>query len=203
MTAVLLKSPKGCRIAAMALAACLLATGCTSEPGQGEDGDAIKVASSTEVKVTIDSLIKTGIAQTAAGKLDEARTTFDAVYDLDPDNVYALYNLGYIAQSQGRRDEAVARYFDALAVRPSFSPALFNLAFLTEPKDLDVAISLYRRVIAKDAENAAAYVRLGYALVEVGRNMEGKKMLAEGLQLDPSLAEVQPPSYRRNRHRVP
>jgi tetratricopeptide (TPR) repeat protein len=141
-------------------------------------------------------LIETGLGQINAEDYDAATGTFNSVLTLEPGNVYALYNLGYIAQVEEDVATAVAQYNQAISVDPEFAPALYNLALLTESADLQASVDLYRRVIEQEPEYAAAYMRLGFALQELGQEQEGQEFLDQGIELDASMAEVEPPKYK-------
>lgn len=182
-------------LAAIALGLLLAAGGCSSDD---EPGSPKTSASATEVPEGADAvatLIDEGLQQISAEDYDRARGTFDAVLTLDPENVYAHYNLGYISQQEGDVGSAVASYVKAIELDPEFAPGLYNLAILTEPSDLDAAVDLYRRVIETKPDDAPSYVRLGYALQHLGQKKEGKEMLDRGFEFDPSLADVPKPEY--------
>ncbi|SFD03405.1 Tetratricopeptide repeat-containing protein [Nocardioides terrae] len=140
-------------------------------------------------------LVKKGLDQLADGDPDAATTTFDKALDLDPKNAYAHYNLGYLAQQAGDDDAAGKEYDDALAALPTLTSALYNKAILLEDDDLDQAVALYRKALTSDPDNAAAHMRLGFALVHLGQKDEGAAELAQGLRLDPSMKSVPAPTY--------
>src|SRR5690606_13517757 len=109
----------------------------------------------------VSTLVQNGLTQLSAGQDTVARTTFENVLELDPENLYALYNLGVIAQDGGDADTAVDYYQRALAQQGDYVPALFNLAIALETTDLDRSVELYRQVLDLDEEMAAAHMRLG------------------------------------------
>ena len=119
----------------------------------------------------------------------------DNVLALDPANLYAHYNLGLIAQRRGEEAAALRAYDQALEADPDFGPALYNKGILTEGSDLDAAVELYRRAVEADPNFAPAFMRLGFALIHLGRRDEGATYLEKGVGLDPSMANVQAPSY--------
>lgn len=177
----------------MALAACVaLTAGCSGGGSDGPDAAGSSDAASVDAA---GALLQTGLDQVAAGDDESARTTFLNVLTLDPTNVYAHYNLGLIAQNRGEEKQALASYDDALAADPEFGPALYNKGILTESTDLAAAVDLYRRAIDADDTFAPAFMRLGFALLHLGEDDEGTKYLAQGLKLDPAMADVKAPSY--------
>lgn len=173
--------------ASVAVILSLLLAGCS-----GSEEPAAEPASSSGA---VDTLVSQGISQLDGGDTAAARTTFQNVLGLDPANPYAHYNLGYIAQLAGDATTAMSEYDAALATDPAFGSALYNKAILTEPTDLDAAVGLYRQAVAVQPDLAAAHMRLGFALLHLGQKSEGEKELGEGIQLDPSMKDVEPPTY--------
>jgi Tfp pilus assembly protein PilF len=174
----------------------LLACGCS-----GSDGTASHPASTASSDPAgsdaVATLVRTGLKQLEAGDDRSARGTFQSVLTLDPGNVYAHYNLGLIAQRAAQEDRAADEYDAALETDPDFAPALFNRGIIAESDDLDAAIALYRRAVDADPQFAAAFMRLGFALVHQGKDEEGQTYLGKGVALDPSMARVPAPTYSR------
>lgn len=164
--------------------------------GCGGDSSAPPTAAtSATVDPAVELLLSTGLDQLETGDQAAAETTFDTVLTLEPDNSYAHYNLGLIAQDRGDLDAARASYERALDTDATFVPALYNLGILTEKEDLQAAVDLYRRAVAADASFAPAHMRLGFALTHLGEDEEAARFLQRGLELDPSMADVEAPSY--------
>jgi Flp pilus assembly protein TadD len=177
----------------------LVAGACSSGDGEEVPSAATaapSVASSDQAVTTMQLLIDTGLEQIDGRQYDEAGATFQSVLDLDPTNAYGWYNLGYLAELQDDDPTAVQRYATALSHDKDFSPALYNLAILTESSDLGAAVALYRREIAVKPDDSAAYMRLGFALRHLGQEPEAKQMLQKGIELDPSMADVTSPTYQ-------
>jgi tetratricopeptide (TPR) repeat protein len=175
----------------------------------GHDGDATaKAESNANLRASasagtpdaaagaaVDGLVDAGIDQLKAGRTAAAKATFASVLESDPVNVYALYNLGLIAQQAGDSTTATTYYDAALGSDAGYAPALYNEAILLERTDLDRSVSLYRRAVAADPSMGPAYIRLGFALAHQGRAREAEKVRAQGLALDPTLAKAAAPSY--------
>jgi Tfp pilus assembly protein PilF len=181
----------GTVIAAIALS-CSLAL---SLGGCSDSSPAGSSAVTPEIATTAATLVNEGLAQMASGDSAAAELTFRKVLALEPDNVYAHYNLGFIAQTNGDDRAARDAYELALASDDAFGPALYNLGILMERKDLDTAVDLYRRAIVADDSFAPAFMRLGFALVHQGLDEEGSGYLEQGIALDPAMTEVEAPSY--------
>lgn len=176
------------RLAVAALAGALLLCGA----GCSGDGETDRPTTSA---ARVDELVQQGLDQLGAGRTDNARATFERVLAADADNAYAHYNLGLIAQRAGDDARAMQEYDAALAAQPDLGSALYNKGILTESADLPAAVALYRRAVAAEPDFAPAHMRLGFALLHLGSTADGEAELAAGVRLDPSMTDVQAPSY--------
>ena len=163
------------RTLAFVLAAAL-AIGAVSCSGGEERGEA---------EVTLQE----ALAAHAEGRLDEAVELYKEVLALDPENVFAYYNLGVIHQTRGRAGAAEDHYQQALDIDPDFVPALFNVAVLrTEAGELLEAADLYRQIIELEPERADAHLNLGFVLIDLGDDEAGRAEINRAVELDPELA---------------
>lgn len=162
----------------------------------GDDAKPEQAASSEAQQAAVSALLDQGVSALTRGDIEAATTAFEQALELDDQQVVAQYNLGLIAQQQGNEAAAAARYDAALKIDGNYGPALFNRAILWETKDLDKAISLYRKAITAQPDHAPAYMRLGFALVHQGKNDEAAPFLEKGVKLDPEMTKVEAPSYQ-------
>jgi protein O-mannosyl-transferase len=109
------------------------------------------------------------------------------------------FRLGYIFEQQGRRDEALAQYREALRISESnlrLADALLppsdrahahlNLGTKFERYgDWNGALVEYREAVRLDAGREEAHERLGAVLVKLGQSDEGLRECAEALRLKP------------------
>jgi Tfp pilus assembly protein PilF len=181
---------KSARLTGVLLALLMTFAAACSGDDSPKDADA---KASTAAAAT--SLVQQGLQQLKGGDTAGAQASFEKVLTVDPDNKYAHFNLGVIAQQGGDDETAMTDYDAALESDDAFAPALYNKAILTEHSDLQAAVDLYKRTVAADPKMAAAYMRLGFALVHLGRKDEGAGYLGKGVSLDPSMADVEAPSY--------
>jgi Flp pilus assembly protein TadD len=119
----------------------------------------------------------------------DSTTLWTRAVDLDPRNDVALYNLGAALAEAGRRDDAIARYEQALAVVPGYDAArrnrdLLQAARLEEEanslasrRDFGGAIARYTEAVKLDPRRTHAQAALGMALIELGRNDEARRHL--------------------------
>ena len=104
----------------------------------------------------------------------------------NPAGWMAHNNLGTVLESEGRIDEALSHYEDAVRLKPDHAEAHNNLGNTLYKKGrTDAAINEYRQAIRLKPDYAIAYGNLGTALGATGRNDEAMKQLQESIRLDP------------------
>ena len=170
------------RIAALMLIVTVVAAACDNGSGQNGSGE----NGSGDAAATLDE----ALADHVAGRIDEARQGYLDVLDLEPDDSFALYNLGLIAQNESDLTTAQDFYRRSLAVDPDFEAAVFNLAIVEAQLDNpDEAIDLYQQIIEINPENAGAHLNLGFLYLELGKEKKGNNELQRAIKLDPSLSD--------------
>ncbi|MGZ6035136.1 MAG: adventurous gliding motility TPR repeat lipoprotein GltE, partial [Myxococcaceae bacterium] len=136
------------RLLASALAS-LLATACaTTAPAEkapaapvasqpktapGPTAASAPSAPNARAMLLFEDATKAADAQAKSGTRDDTalERRFEAVRQADPTFAEADYNLGVLAERQGKRDQAYAFYLSALQKKPSFKAAAEGLARLT------------------------------------------------------------------------
>jgi tetratricopeptide (TPR) repeat protein len=139
------------------------------------------------------ALINTGIAQANARQYQQAETTFRDVLVLSPNNKFAWYNLGLIAQVQNQSSAAVADYSKALSIDTKYTPAMYNEAILLERTNLRSALALYQQITSINPKAATAYLRESFVYDRLGDKSKANQARARALALDPSLSTVKSP----------
>lgn len=108
-----------------------------------------------------------------------------------PDSAEAQYDRATELQSQGRPDEAIVAYRQALALKPDFGEAHTNLAgVLLTLGRLDEAIAGYRQALAAGLDHPIVHYNLGNALKAGGRLDEAIAAYQRTLALEPDCAEA-------------
>jgi len=159
-----------------AAAAALLATACaTSAPAEKAPAAPVTASTpsgsapstpNTRAMLLFEDATKAAEAQAKSGARDDAalERRFEAVRQADPSFAEADYNLGVLAERQGKREQAYASYRSALQKKPSLKPAAEGLARLTRVQgDLPSAIAQWNdiaRAFPDDAESRAQLAEL-------------------------------------------
>src|SRR5262245_41588837 len=93
-------------------------------------------------------LIWTAVHQINRRKYADAAANLARVLDVSPDNQYAWFNLGVIAQYRNQTAKAMKDYERALLADPRFTSPMYNKAILIENADPDTAMALYTKIVA-------------------------------------------------------
>ena len=152
--------------------------------------------SATQAVSEAQALVQAGLVQSQYQDFSGADRTFRRALELDPDNKLAWYNLGVIAQHDGRTADARKAYDKALKIDPTYASALFYEAVLLESSDPDQAVALLKRAVAADPKASTAYLRLGRALAKNGSDDEAEDAFRRAVAIDPKLHSLVPESFQ-------
>lgn len=134
-----------------------------------------------------------GIAQLAAGKNDDAQSSFARVLELDAKSVPALAYLGTARAERGLYAEAVALYERAIAADPKLSVPYYLAAdALLKASETDAARAekYLGRAVELDPDFAPSRLALARLYERAGRWAEAAEHLERAVRLDPELAEA-------------
>ncbi|MBZ5620285.1 MAG: tetratricopeptide repeat protein [Acidobacteriia bacterium] len=131
-----------------------------------------------------------GLSLMALGREDEAEVSFERAIAIDK-SPESYNNLGNLWKNQGRLDDAISAYRNALAEAPDYANAHYNLGNAHRDKrELEEAAECFRRAVNTDPEHANALVGLGQILQALGRTKEAVPFLERAVALLPDNAEV-------------
>jgi tetratricopeptide (TPR) repeat protein len=92
---------------------------------------------------------------------------------------------------EGRWDEAVAAFREAVRLRPDYTDAFNNLGnVLYFQGNLDLALAAYREAVRLSPEHAGAHSNLGEVLRQQGRLAEALEHCQRAVQLQPDFAQA-------------
>ncbi len=169
------------------LAVAALGTACgSSSPGSSSAANGTASA--------VQTLLKEGIAQANANKLTQAKTTFDDVLGLSPNNTYALYDLGVVEQKRNDAAGALSYYDRALSADGSYTPAMYNKAILLEARNLGAALSLYKQIVKLNPNASTAYLRMAFIYAKRGKKALAREARATAVALDSRLSRYHLPA---------
>jgi Flp pilus assembly protein TadD len=186
------------------VAAALLASGCTSSTAAGPTGPKTgpqtpgKTAQaptknepppiSNRAKLLFEDAVKAMDTQKKAKALDypSLERKFKAALDADPNLAEADYNLGVLAERQGKKDEARSWYQSALKKKPSLRQASENLAVMAQNAgDIPGAVALYTDVLKRYPDDASSRARLAEIYRQTGDHAKAMEFARAALMRDP------------------
>jgi len=133
--------------------------------------------------------LNAGLKAHAARDLTSAAADYEKALSYDPTNKFAFYNLALIDEAEGNYGLAEAKYRSALKSDGAYEPALFNLAILVSGRDAKEAITLYKKAVVANKNDAGAWLNLGLLLRSSGQRAAGDQDVLRALALDPHLKD--------------
>jgi tetratricopeptide (TPR) repeat protein len=106
-------------------------------------------------------------------------------------NYVAHNNLGVALQAQGRLDEAIDHYRQAIEINPAFEEAYCNMGVVLHLQGkLDKAVEYYHKALSIDPSDAKAHYTLGLALKKKHNYTEAITGFRQALKLKPDFVEA-------------
>ncbi len=119
----------------------------------------------------------------------DSETLFRRAIAVTTNNDVAHLNLGAALASQGRYDEAIEQFQDALRIRTGWYQIHNNIGMIMDIDQRPAeAVAEFRQAIQLDPRIPAVHNNLGATLVELGQYAEAQKEFAEAERLDPQYA---------------
>ena len=132
-------------------------------------------------------LSQLGIILAKQQKYEEAVAVFRRVFQMDPQDVFALQNLAQSLKDLGRTDEAIREYLHALAVNPRFGLAWLGLGQVLEKTGRAAeAEDCYRQALANRIKRAPELQTLARFCVSHGWREAAVTNYDDAINLDPS-----------------
>ena len=155
--------------------------------GDGVAGPNAPLVSSRS-QLLFEDALKASEAQRKSGRWDYPvlERKFQAALDADSRLAEAEYNLGVLAERQGKLDEAARHYKNALRRKPSLHQAQENLAVLAQNKgDVQGAVGMYQEIIKNNPDDASSRARLAEIYRQNGEQDRAMEMARQSLTKDP------------------
>jgi tetratricopeptide (TPR) repeat protein len=179
------------------VATAAVACGTSSDPKAATSSTSSPAGKGAPASLTssqVASLLQSGLTQADKKNWSAATTSFQKVLAISPTNVYANYDLGWIAQNKGNSNEAIGYYKKCLAANAAYTPAMYNEAILLESSSPQQAIAMYQKIISTDPHASTAYLRMALVQDEQGDMTDAKANDAKAVSLDPALSKYKLPA---------
>jgi tetratricopeptide (TPR) repeat protein len=135
-------------------------------------------------RLNVPIIFLLGTVYMQANKTGVAECMLELCTHLDPKFAEAYNNLGFIAQIQGRWDEAQSNFERCLDLQPDNIEALSNYgSMFVNAGEPQKAIDIAQRVLAQQPDNADAAWNAALAYLELGDWKEGWSLYRKGLDL--------------------
>jgi Tfp pilus assembly protein PilF len=121
----------------------------------------------------------------------DSRTLFERTLSVTSDNLVIHYNFGHFLGEQGKHDEAVPHFAEALRIKSDFFDALINMGVSLSAQGRSAeAISYYHRALDVEPDNAKAHMQLALALVKQEKGDDALQQAYKALELAPSDPDI-------------
>ena len=109
--------------------------------------------------------------------------------EVTSNNWLCNYNLGTALDKEGRTDDAIKHYQEALRIKPDYAEAHNNLGIAFDKKGrIDDAINHYQEALRIEPDNAEAHNNLGIDLARKGNIDVAVKHFQKALQINPNFS---------------
>lgn len=118
-------------------------------------------------------------------------TLWSDVISKNPRSNRAHYNLGSDLARQGRLEEALHHFYEALRIKPDYGKAHNNLGLvLYRQEKFEPAVYHFSEALRLLPDNAAAHYNMGLALIAMGDPIAAVSHYSTALRIKPDFAEV-------------
>jgi tetratricopeptide (TPR) repeat protein len=122
---------------------------------------------------------------------ENSTTLWEHALEVTTGNYLAHNNLGNDLARQGRIDEAMAHFTEALRIKPDYGFAHSNLGNALKNRGrVDEAIAQYSEALRLEPGNADAHNNLGIALADQGKIDAAMAQYIEALRIKPAYADA-------------
>jgi tetratricopeptide (TPR) repeat protein len=127
----------------------------------------------------------------AAGRLEDARTGFQKVLNLSPNNPAALINLGIVEQRLSNYSESERMLRRAVQAAPNSGAGwlLLGVVSLEQGKN-EAAFAHFAQAVYHEPKNPQTHVYLAVSLARKGWNAAAEEEFRAALELEPKLADA-------------
>lgn len=119
-------------------------------------------------------------------KREEVLADFEQLSKRKNYNAADYYNLGFLYEKVGGKEEAMRFYAKAVQMRPDYAQALYNLADLYQDAgNYKIAMALYERLVHFHPKYALGYLNMGLIFNAIGDKPRARQFYLKVIDLDP------------------
>ncbi len=119
-------------------------------------------------------------------KREEVLADFEQLSKRKKYNAADYYNLAFLYEQVGGKEEAIRFYTKAVQMQPGYKEALYNLANLyRDAGNYKIAIDLYARLVHFHPKFAPGYLKMGEILNVLGDQPRARQLYLKVIDLDP------------------
>ena len=119
-------------------------------------------------------------------KREDVLADFEQLSKRKKYNAADYYNLGFLYEQVGGKEEAVRFYSKALQMQPDHAQALYNLANLyRDAGNYKIAIELYGRLVHFHPKHVLGYLNMGLIFSASGEQDKARQFYLKVIDLDP------------------
>jgi tetratricopeptide (TPR) repeat protein len=119
-------------------------------------------------------------------KREEVLADFEQLSKRKKYNAADYFNLGFLYEQVGGKDEAMRFYTKAVQMQPDHEQALYNLANLYQDAgNYKIAMELYERLVHFHPKNVLGYLNMGIIFNALGDQQSARQFYLKVIDLDP------------------
>jgi len=119
-------------------------------------------------------------------------TLFEHSLEVTANSSLSQFSLGIALDDQGKTQEAIVHYTEALRIKPGYAEAHYNLGIaLARQEKNQEAIGHFTEALQIKPDHANAHNNLGIILAQQGKTQEAIAHYTEALRIDPNNAYAQ------------
>jgi tetratricopeptide (TPR) repeat protein len=119
-------------------------------------------------------------------KREEVLADFEQLSKRKNYNATDYYNLGFLYEKVGGKEEAMRFYTKAVQMKPDYKQALYNLANLyRDAGNYKVAMALYGRLVHFHPKEASGYLNMGLIFNALGDQQRARQFYQKVIDVDP------------------
>jgi tetratricopeptide (TPR) repeat protein len=159
--------------------------------GKNQEADAKLAEARQKLPDTISLHKALGDVYLAGGQLEAARTEFDLVLQRDPQDLYALFNLGVSLLRLKKYDEAQAVFDKVSAVDKNYPGLALERGVLFEVSgQAQRALEMYQEALSSAPNDPDLQLRVGSAEIANGHAVQAEEILRKVISARPNSAEA-------------